>query len=64
MAFVWFLLLGVLAGFIAAFIARSTAERGSVPWRIVLIVLVVALLVVGLWLVVMVGEVGPTLRAM
>ena len=64
MAFVWLLLLGVFAGFFGAFIARATAERGAVPWRIVLIAVMVALLVVGLWLVVMVGEVGPTLRGM
>jgi hypothetical protein len=64
MAFVWLLLLGVLVGFFGAYIARARAERGSVPWRVVLVVLGVALLVLGLWFVVMVGVVGPSLRAM
>lgn len=64
MAFVWLLLLGVLVGIFGAYVARARAERGSVPWRVVLVVLGVALLVIGLWFVVMVGEVGPTLRAM
>jgi hypothetical protein len=64
MAFVWLLLLGVLVGFFGAYIARARAERGSVPWRVVLVVLGVALLVLGLWFVVMVGVVGPSLRSM
>jgi hypothetical protein len=64
MAFVWLLLLGVLVGFFGVYIARARAERGSVPWRVVLVVLGVALLVLGLWFVVMVGVVGPSLRSM
>jgi hypothetical protein len=60
---VWMLFLGVLVGFFGAFVTRLAARPDGGPWRVVLILLAVAVIAAAVWYGFMVLGVGPAAAA-